>query len=118
MTIRLSSEIKQIIRNIEQAIIDTNYRLIGSENNKGRLTAAEIENIIKEYIRDEEKVTPAQNDYLDNLEAIVIKNTPLPSVHIDYDLWINNRHSDLTLSIRIQNNKGVIEPEILDLHVI
>lgn len=62
-------------------------------------------------------ITLPPDDVYESLEIIKVKN--LPEYAIDFDLWINGEHSDLTLSCTIHMKEDqTMTIEIDDLHVL
>ena len=114
MVKNLTSDMIRSIRNIESALIDSKFDLICKKNNKRQ---KEIQQVLSEYLKDGETVTRAPDEYVSALNAIVVNNSNFPAWHVDYDLWINNKHSDLTMSLAIIKENNNIITSLEDLHV-
>lgn len=103
---KLSSDAKVKIREIEQSLIQND------------LPSEEIKETLATYLKDGDKVTPAPEEYMDSIKIIQVKNQPQLTWHVDFDLWVNNIRSNLTLLVLLSDDNGKIKAEIQDLHML
>ncbi|SRR3989338_421661 len=111
------NELKLVIRNIEEHLVDGNYKNVGSESGKSNLTAEEIKTTIEKYPRNG-KLTISPLSELDKTEPVEIKNSPIQSWFIDHQLWFDNRPSDLTLQLKANLHANKLEVVIEDIHIL
>jgi hypothetical protein len=105
---KIISLLEPLVRNL----INKEYDFIYQSGMSGEYTAQEIEDFINEYggvLTD-----PPDEDY-ENIEIYEIDDEP--EYVIEYELWVDNEKSDLTLSatIRIEENEETIT--IDNIHV-
>ena len=114
--VNISSQQIEIVRQFEKALIDRNYQLISQEAGMGRVTASEIDQAIEEYGG---VITIAPNSIFDDFKIIQVKDTDKPTWAVDFDLWIDNKKSDLTMQIDIiQYGPGNLKGYFHDIHVL
>ncbi|MBI3397427.1 hypothetical protein HY045_03045 [Candidatus Woesebacteria bacterium] len=119
MLTNLTNEMIRVIRReVESALVENKLDLISKDRVLGRLSKEEIETALFEYLKKGEKITHAPDDYFNSMEIIKVDQSEIPTWHIDYDLWIDNRRSDLTLSLELKEIDGVLKPFTLDLHIL
>jgi hypothetical protein len=101
-----SWKIEKAIRGVEKALVDKDFKRVISLTKESRLTAQDIETTLNKYGG---KVTIAPDYVFDSLEIIPISGPNSKSWHVDFDLWIDGKQSDLTLSLTTNlTDKGAI----------
>lgn len=123
MFVTIPEEIKSAIREVENALAHGEYSLVGSESRPSRLTGEQIKSAISDYCKlaKRERVTVSPEGVPDNdrREATVRQEAGQTIWLVDYDLWIDNRPSNLTLSLEIRKtDDGRWMATIDDLHVL
>ena len=110
------NEIEAIIK-IEAALVRGDYESISCEAGRSRLSKTEIENALKPYSG---MVTFAPEYILNSLEAIAVGEDDSGKLAVDFDLWIDGRQSDLTLSMSLHQQPSNREVEVFieDLHTL
>ncbi|MBI2010216.1 MAG: hypothetical protein HYS86_03510 [Candidatus Chisholmbacteria bacterium] len=111
----LSKEMAEAVLEVERALISKNYTSIGSESRNSRLSAKEIEQAIKEYGG---LVTQASESEISKIKAIKVTKSNYPRWSVDYDLWIDNKLSDLTVSLTLTKEGKRITAVVDDIHVL
>ncbi|MFC4766475.1 DUF7668 domain-containing protein [Effusibacillus consociatus] len=110
---------KGIKNNLKQLVIELingNFSKLVSTGQAGRLTEEEIRTALYECNGE---LTPPPEEAYDTIEIYSVENGTNPAWAVDFDLWINNERSDLTLSCTvIQDDKGEFQISIDDLHVL
>lgn len=110
------NEIREVVRKVESSLVSGEYTKIGSESGGGRLPASSIEICIAEYGG---KVTPAPQSAYDTLAPIMDMESEAPRWLVDFDLWIDGKQSDLTLSLTIEpDEEGKLKVFIDNLHIL
>lgn len=104
---------KKAIRQVEAILVSKDY---SDAMANSRLTTEEIEKVVSEYCG---KIDVAPDSYFQNVKAIPIAGTDPQRWAVDYDLWIDGKSSDLTLSLELTttDSAGNYTASIEDLHV-
>ncbi len=81
-----------------------------------RLSAADLERAVSEYVRT---LVPLPPEALDELDVVAVQGAELPTFNGDIDLWTSEQgRSDLTLQLELVDRYGgAYKVSILDLHV-
>jgi hypothetical protein len=110
-----AEKIENAVRKIEKELVSENYEKAVALTNNSRLTAKDVETVLKNY---NGKVTIAPHYVFDTLEVVEISNSEPKAWAVDYDLWINGKRSDLTLSLTVSlvGNKTILS--IDNLHIL
>lgn len=112
----LQKKIKLSIKNIESALVSKNYDKAISDSVESRLTAEEVKNTVESYGGE---ITTAPDEYFRELYPIEIKNSAPTRYALDFDLWVNGKRSDLTLSLTlIPDKEGNFSVSVDDLYVL
>ncbi len=115
MLIKITPEIINAVKTIEGILISKNYKNLSSEKRTNRLSNDEVEKAIKNYGGS---VTERPALSLSDLQVIKIEGSDFDTYHVDYDLYIDGKQSDLTLSLIVTNIDGNYVASIEDLHVL
>lgn len=101
---------------IEKALVNKDYKSVASgSDHKSRLTENEIEQALKAYGGE---LTVAPKKSLLRIHPIKIQNSKDESYAIDFDLWVDNKQSDLTVSLTVTNINNHFIASIDDIHVL
>lgn len=112
----LLKEIKEAIREAESLLVSGEYKKIGSESDRGRILASSIEARLADY---EGTVTTAPQEAYDVIEPISVLDSETPKWFVDFDLWIDGKQSDLTLSLSIESGEnGRLTAFVDNLHTL
>ncbi|KKT75805.1 MAG: hypothetical protein UW69_C0009G0019 [Microgenomates group bacterium GW2011_GWA2_44_7] len=111
----VAEKIESAIRSIENELVNENYEKVVALTKDSRLTAKDVETALKNYSG---KVTVAPGRVFDILEAIEISNFNPKAWAIDYDLWIDGKRSDLTLSLTVSFVGDETISSINNLHIL
>ena len=116
MTEKITSKMIGPLRDVETALIQKDYGKLDKKARGGRLSAEEIRNAINGYGGT---ITRMPDENLHQISIIKVLGTNPTEWAVDLDLWIDNRPSDLTVSIIIQaSNGGNFMASIDDIHVL
>lgn len=107
--------IKDILKVLVIDLVNGNYNDLIKDGRIVRLTEDEIKNVITSY---RGQLTLPPEDAYDLVEIYQVNNSNQYAV--DFDLWIDNQRSDLTLSITVclDNNTENVSITIDNLHVL
>ena len=115
----ITKEIVEAVKEVETALIEGNYKSVAAESRPSRLSESEIETAIKEYGGT---ITKCPNTKIENLKIIEIGDMShgkqVPSKwFVDLDLYIDEKQSDLTLSLHVvKNDDGTLLALVDNLH--
>ena len=116
MAEKMTPQILSAIREVEGALVRGDFAAVASPARESRLSADDIGNALHEYGGS---VTPAPDAFLMGIPVIRISRTSPPEWAVDVDLWIDQKHSDLTLSLTIRPDaNGSVIALVDDLHVL
>ena len=115
MLIKITPEITSAIKTIEDILISKNYSNLSSKKRTNRLSNEEVEKMIKNYGGS---ITERPSESLADLQVIKIEGNDFDTYHVDYDLYIDSKQSNLTLSLIVTNDNGDFVASIEDLHVL
>jgi hypothetical protein len=116
MGVTMEEKIKKIVERLVLDLIDGNFSKLVESGEAGRLTAYEIQNVLNEY--GGTLSIPPEEAYND-MEILLVENAHESTWVADFDLWVNNKRSDLTLSCTIiESENGELKIAIDDLHVL
>lgn len=105
-----------ILKKLVCDLVNDNYQMIIDDGRNGELTEEEIKRAISEYGG---KLTNPPDDayYSRALNIIEIKENE--KYHIEFDLWIDNERSDLSLICNVIFENGKVKHIIIkDIHVL
>lgn len=102
-----------IIKTIVGLLLIKDYEGVLRDDYAENLTPQEIEIAIKEYGGE---ITLPPEDSYNKMDVYEVNGRD--EVSIDFNLWINNEESDLTLIVRIINKNGIPKYTIEDIHVL
>ena len=102
-----------IIKKIVELLSYEDYEAIVRNDYERRLTPEEIKIAIKEYGGD---ITLPPEENYNRMDVYQVRDRD--EVIIDFDLWIDNGKSDLTLTVRIINVRSSPEYVVEDIHVL
>jgi hypothetical protein len=112
----ISRKMAQAIRAVEGALVRGDFRKVGSECRPSRLSAVAIGTALRQYGG---QVIRAPSPVLKRQLAVRIRDSQLPRWAVDYDLWIDGKASDLTLSLTLVTaENGKLSALVDDLHVL
>lgn len=112
----MSRAMADAIRSVEAAIVAEQYDLVGSESRPSRVSATEIRSVLQDYGG---KPTTSPPDTMKTVQAVRVRGAKPPEWAVDFDLWIDGRRSDLTLSLTlIREASGSYIALVDDLHVL
>ena len=117
----LTDDIKGLIREIEKSLVEKRYDNVSLNKIGNRLTNIEIRNVINDYkkLSDVKKITLSPISVYKDLKLIKVVNTSARQWCVDFDLWFDNKPSDLTLQLTItQDDKEGFTASIEDIHVL
>lgn len=105
--------IRRLAKEIESLLVSKDYARIAEHS---RLT----EEAIKKVLLDcGGIVTKAPETAYEKMSPVRVKNFHPPKWAVDFDLWIDNKQSDLTLELTVKSDKDGNLSAILDnLHVL
>lgn len=110
----IDMEIKNILKMLVIDLVNGNYSNLVKDGRIGRLTEDEIKNVIGNY---RGQLTLPPEDAYNQVQ--IYQENDSHQYAVDFDLWIDNYPSDLTLSATVSNdNKGNVSITIDDLHVL
>jgi len=115
MLTKLTPEIIRAIKDIESILVSKKYNELFSEKRTNRLSSEDVEKAIKDYGG---KVTVRPPNSLSNIQAIKIEGSDIDTYRVDYDLYVDYKQSDLTLSVIVVKTKDKYVASIEDLHVL
>ena len=112
----IEQKIIVILKKLVSDLVDENYNKIFEYGYNGELTEEEIKKAVSEY--GGVLTIPSDNAYYtDSMNIIEIKKNT--KYHIEFDLWIDNKRSDLTLICNvICENNNIRKLIIEDIHVL
>lgn len=108
-------DITKIILLIKPLVIDLvnrDFDFIVESGRNGPYTVGELEELIEDY--GGQLTLPPEDDFL-NLNIIKIEDEP--EYAVEYELWVNNEKSDLTLSCIIREEREECKISIENIHV-
>jgi hypothetical protein len=114
----IEQQIKNGVKEIVELLVKEEYRKLEEMNKIGVLTASELSEAILQY---GEKLTLPPNQSFDEMDIFKLDNSQKYSEEysIDFELWSNNRKSDLTLSCEATvNEKNEVNVTIYSVHVL
>ena len=112
----MNNAIKDLIKNIVTLMVDSKFDEIVSRNENGRLSAVDIENVLRDYPGNISQ--PPESAY-DNFNVYEIYDLTKGARKVEFDLWYDNTRSDLTLSADIcEDLNGNLTISIDDIHVL
>lgn len=112
----IEQKIINLLKKLVNDLVDKNYDKIFEEKCNGELTVEEIERALFEY-GGKLTIPPAEAYYTDALNIIEIKKNI--EYHIEFDLWVNNKKSDLSLICNaIFDNSNIMQIIIKDINVL
>jgi hypothetical protein len=111
----IANKIKTAIRNVEMNLSNENYEGAIKLTYNSRLSPQEIEAALKKHGG---KVTVAPDIFFNSLQVIEIRNSQPKSWAVGYDLWIDGKRSDLTLSLTVSLVGDDVTSTIDDLHIL
>ena len=112
----VNDTVKEVLRNKELEFIKEDYAKIVASDPRSRLSENDVKSAISVY---KGKITPAPESYYKNLEIIKITGTEPVEYFVDFDLWIDNKQSDLTATFHLtEESKGVYQATLDDLHTL
>lgn len=111
----VAEKIENAIRKIEKKLVSEDYEKAVTLTKNSRLTAKDVEAALKNYGG---KVTAAPGYVFDSLEVTETSNFEPKAWYVDYDLWIDGKRSDLTLSLTVSFVGDEIIPSIDNLHML
>lgn len=91
------SELSLLVKGLVKKLINKEYELIYQTGMSGEYTSQEIEGLINEY--GGTLTEPPLEDYE---EMDIYEIDEEPEYVIEYDLWVDNEKSDLTLTATIR----------------
>lgn len=109
-----SYEIEKVIRQIEVELVNKNFDQVVSLATESKLSARDIEDSLSEYGG---RVTIAPDYVFHSLEIIPLSGSDPKSWVVDFDLWIDGKRSDLTLSMEVSVTREGATYSINNLHV-
>jgi hypothetical protein len=115
MVNKITPDLIKIVKEIESLFISESLDKLPLINATSRIGIDDLKKVIKEYGG---KVTERPLDTIVGMEIIRLENTESEIYCIDYDLYFNGQHSDLTLSIEITKTDGIYTTSIEDLHIL
>lgn len=108
-----NEEIKNVLKKIISLLYSQDYNKLIELDYGKRLTAEEIKEGIEEYVGN---LTLAPSEAFDKFNIYETNDKDI--VNVEFDLWVNNKKSDLTLSVNIKNVGDKHIYAIQDLHVL
>ncbi|MFC1790323.1 hypothetical protein ACFLZP_02465 [Patescibacteria group bacterium] len=108
-------EVKIAVREVERAIVKGKFKKISPNIANSRLTKQDIKKAIEEYGG---RVTLVSDNAYDNLQPIEVRGSNPKVWAVDFDLWVEGKQSDLTLSLTVTNVKNKLIAVIDDLHIL
>jgi hypothetical protein len=115
MLLKITPKIISAVKEIEALLVSKNYNNLSSGGRTNRLSNEEVEVAINNYGGS---VTERPDDSLSDLQVIEIEGNDFKTYHVDYDLYVNGKQSDLTLSLIVTNQGNNYIASIEDLHVL
>ena len=107
------NELSLVVKELVQRLINKEYEFIHHSGMSGEYISKEIEELINEY--GGELTVPLIEDY-EGMDICEIDDEP--EYVIEYDLWVDDEKSDLTLSATIRiDEKGATRITIDNIHV-
>lgn len=106
------NEIKSIVHKLVRNLVNKDYLAIYEEDNRKLLTADLIEEAIIEYPGN---ITMPPENAFDSIDIYRISTN---EVAIDFDLWYDNKKSDLTLSARLLKVDSINQYSIEGIHIL
>ncbi|RCW41267.1 DUF7668 domain-containing protein [Paenibacillus prosopidis] len=102
-----------VLKPLIHDLVSGNFELIEQSGRNGPYSSLELKELIDEY--GGQLTSPPEDDFI-NINVIEIENEP--EYAVEYELWIDNTKSDLTLSctVRTETDKETISIE--NIHVL
>ena len=111
--------VNRLCKQILSYLIEENYLQLEKDGALKRVTSNDIQRVLYEYDKDG-KLTMQNDEYFVSENIYVCEYDDKSGYHVDIDLWINGRKTDLILQIDIKiNSKGdIIGYQIDDIRVL
>jgi hypothetical protein len=111
-----SQAIRDAAKKVVSMLVVGDYRGVARLTNDRRLSAAEIQNAIKEYGRTLKM--PSDQEAAD-FDAVLVEGSDPPRWHVRVDLWtVEEGRSDLSVLMWISEGSPNQDVELLDIHVL
>ncbi len=104
-----------LLKALVKDIVTQNYTAIDNDGRIGRLTVSEFEKAIKEYPG---KLTLPPDEAYQHLHYYPRKQKSDEEGIVEFELWFDEKESDLTLSATFIKKRGTWRIRIDDLHVL
>lgn len=108
-----SIKIKEVTMEIVKAIVDKNYRQLYQTDYRKLISVSELRKAIEDY---DLQITMPPDDAFENIEIFETKDKDV--VKVDFDLWFDNKISDLTLSFAIYYDAPNWKYSIENIHML
>ena len=92
--------IESAVREVELALARGDYQSIGSESRRSRLAGEDIAAVLEEY-GGVVMLAPQSHYDSERTDPIHTRGPDPPRWHMDFDLWIDGQHSDLTVTMEV-----------------
>ena len=102
-----------LLKTLVESLVNKEYSTIEKRGESGEYNAEELKDLVEEY--GGIITTPPEEDY-NNINIIKIESEP--EYAIEYELWVDNEKSDLTLSANIRFNESERKITIENIHVL
>jgi hypothetical protein len=111
----LADQLRLIVRRVVTKLVDGDFVDAVAECDSSRLSANDLERVIREYGRT--FVEPPPNAYTD-LDIVVVSSADLPTWSVRAPLWSREEgQSDLTLKLTVRKDRGKWSADLDDLRV-
>jgi hypothetical protein len=106
-------KIYSLLKSLVYDLVSGNFEQIEKLGKSGPFSASELKELIDEYGG---KLTFPPDDDFANINRIKIDNEP--EYAIEYELWIDNEKSDVTLSCTVREENNSESISIDNIHVL
>ncbi|MPY26900.1 hypothetical protein [Shewanella sp. YLB-07] len=108
--------IKLLLENLVMLLVNSKFAEIVARNENGRLSQAEIEEVLNDYPGS---ITLPPDTAYDTACVYDVYDEHTEARKVEFDLWYGDEVSDLTLSADIhKNDRGGFVISIDDIHVL
>jgi hypothetical protein len=109
----MKSPLEVAVREVVEALASGRYGQLVTDGRAGRLTAEELERVVREYGRT---LVPLPEEAWALIEVYPLDDGS--GVALDVPIWTNEGRSDLTLQLTASERDGAVAIQIDDLHVL
>jgi len=107
------SQITEVMKYINNLLISKNYNELVNEDYQKQLTSEEIEKAFEDYGGN---VTFPPDEAFESYD--IFWGEDKNEIAVDFDLWIDNEKSDLTMNCFIRNENNIYQFAITGIHAL